>query len=59
MLILVLSVIFVIVLLKVVVHFNINRCPDCNGELVDNDYDENIGRVVWTCKKCGEKWILY
>jgi uncharacterized protein with PIN domain len=59
MLTLVLSVIFAIVLLMVVVHFNINRCPDCHGKLVDNDYDENIGRVVWTCEKCGEKWILY
>ena len=59
MLTLVLSVIFVIVLLTVVVHFSINRCPDCNGKLVDNDYDVNIGKVVWTCKKCGKKWILY
>ena len=59
MLILVLSVIFVIVLLMVVVHLSINRCPDCGGKLVDNDYDENIGRVVWTCTKCGERWILY
>ena len=56
---LVLCVIFIIVLLKVVVHFSIDRCPDCGGKLIDNDYDENIGRVVWTCKKCGKKWILY
>ena len=36
-----------------------DRCPDCGGKLVDNDYDENIGKVVWTCKKCGQKWVLY
>ena len=36
-----------------------DRCPDCSGKLVDDDYDENIGRVVWTCKSCGKKWILY
>ena len=34
------------------------RCPDCGGKLVDNDYDTNINKVVWTCKKCGSKWVL-
>ena len=37
----------------------VDRCPDCKGKLVDNDYDENIGKVVWTCTKCGKQWILY
>lgn len=35
------------------------RCPSCGGKLIDDDYDKNINKVVWTCKKCGEKWILY
>ena len=42
-----------------IVVFHQDRCPHCGGKLVDNDYDENIGRVVWTCKKCGKKWVLY
>ncbi len=37
----------------------VDRCPGCGGKLVDNDYDENIGKVVWTCKRCGEKWVIY
>ena len=41
------------------VIFSDGRCPDCKGKLIDDDYDENIGKVVWTCKKCGKKWILY
>lgn len=37
----------------------VDRCPDCGGKLIDNDYDENIGKIVWTCTKCGQRWILY
>lgn len=42
-----------------IVIFHQDRCPDCGGKLTDDDYNENINRVVWTCKKCGSKWILY
>ncbi len=52
------GVIGIIIITIVVIH-SCDRCPDCKGKLIDNDYDENIGRIVWTCKKCGQKWILY
>lgn len=42
-----------------VIPFIEDRCPDCKGKLIDNDYDENIGKVVWTCTKCGKRWIIY
>lgn len=42
-----------------VIPFIRDRCPDCKGKLVDTDYDTNIDKVVWTCKRCGKKWILY
>lgn len=48
-----------IVVTLIVVIFSIDRCPYCNGKLIDDDYDGNIGKVVWTCKKCGSKWVLY
>lgn len=41
-----------------IIPFVGDRCPDCKGKLVDNDYDENIGKVVWTCKRCGKKWVI-
>lgn len=48
-----------IIVTLIIVIFSDGRCPDCKGKLIDDDYDENIGKVVWTCKKCGQKWILY
>ena len=51
--------ILVTVALLVIPFILVDRCPDCKGKLVDNDYDENIGKVVWTCTKCGQKWITY
>jgi uncharacterized protein with PIN domain len=42
-----------------VIPFIKDRCPDCKGKLIDNDYDENIGKVVWTCTKCGKRWIIF
>ena len=48
----------IIITIIVVIH-GCDRCPDCGGKLIDDDYDENIGKVVWTCKKCGKKWVLY
>lgn len=48
----VLGILVTIVLL--IIPFIGDRCPDCKGKLVDNAYDENIGKVVWTCTKCGQ-----
>ena len=42
-----------------VIPFIGDRCPDCKGKLIDNDYDENIGKVIWTCTKCGKQFVLY
>lgn len=41
-----------------VIPFIGDRCPDCKGRLIDTDYDVNIGKVVWTCKRCGKKWVI-
>ena len=43
----------------IILIFSKTRCPHCGGKLTDDTYDENINKVVWTCKKCGDKWILY
>lgn len=53
------GVIGIIITIIVVIYRSDDRCPYCKGKLIDDDYDENIGRIVWTCKKCGQKWILY
>ncbi len=42
-----------------VIPFIGDRCPECKGKLIDNDYDKNIGKVIWTSTKCGKQWILY
>ena len=41
-----------------VIPFIGDRCPCCGGKLVDNDYDENIDKAVWICKRCGKKWVI-
>lgn len=56
-------VIAIIILLGIVITLLVAllghcRCPDCSGKLIDNDYDEIIDKTVWTCQKCGKKWIL-
>jgi len=47
------------IILLVIPFILSDRCPDCKGKLIDNAYDENIGKIVWTCTKCGQHWIFY
>lgn len=53
----IIGIIGIIVLL--IIPFIGYRCPDCKGKLIDNAYDENIGKIIWTCTKCGHQWVMY
>ena len=34
------------------------KCPKCNSILDDNNFDSDIEKTIYTCKKCDREFIL-